>query len=146
MRYAIRYSPDIHADLARGWSAWMEARFSSLLDLVETYCGDYDVADYLESCDSDIDNALLDLADARNLDVRRDPATGQWCLVHHDGLSCYALNAASMDAALDEGAVLAAAIGEPVGNGDRTYGDVSLVADLGAGWYLLQCDDTIPEL
>lgn len=147
--YALRYSPHIHNDIQRGWSAWMGMRFESYLDLVNTAAeiSEYDYAEWAEAHDlnTDSEETAEAYVDHLGWDTRIDPHTNEVCCVHHNGLSVYALDAETLDEAEAEGAALAEALGASFGFGKATVGAVKVAADLGNNWYVLEVEDMTIE-
>ena len=80
MILAARFSDDIHADVARNWSAWMHPNLGGTI----------------EECQEDAELLGLD-----NIDIREFP-DGGFALVHHNGLSCYVLESTDVDSAIEE--------------------------------------------
>ena len=147
--YALRYSPNIHNDIQRGWSAWMGMRFASYLDLVNTAAeiSEYDYAEWAErrGLDTDSEETAEAYVDRLGWNTAIDPHTNQVCCVHHDGLSVYSISAETLAEANDEGAALAAKLGASFGFGYATVGTVKVAADLGGGWYVLEVEDMTIE-
>lgn len=147
--YVIRYSPDIEGDIERDWSAWMGMRFASFLDLVNT-AGEISEYEYSEWCEShDLDETTEEAAEEYvteklGWDVRIDPKTGEFCLVHHDGLSCYVVSEEDLDETSEVAARWDAMGWAPTGNGKMTVGKVEVVAAFG-NWYVLKCDGSLLE-
>lgn len=129
--YVLRQSLDIHADLARNWSAWMGTWSQSAVECATLYCED-------QRHEDESDEAFaMRLADAG---IIREHA-GAWAVYHHDGLSAYALDAEDEAAAIAEARALAARIGVASGDGVAAYGHLAVVAELGGGWYVLSADE-----
>lgn len=152
MAYAIRYSPNIQADLRRGWSAWMGIRAASLYELCDNTPDLYDLTEYVsDPDDTDAIYDYLDLVERRSVGAHYEPAEDteapaevRWCWKHHDGLACYALDAETEAEALAQAAEWDTdALSS--GQGWLTEGEVKVVAELGNGWYLLECDDLSRE-
>jgi len=150
--YVARFSDNIQADLERGWSAWMGSRSQDLEDVLE-FCGitaeqiengwerwqDPDWHPWHHRDTTDREEFLLDLAENENHDIRFDAVADAWAAVHHDGLSCFRLEAETEADAIQELANVAA---ETVSfsSGDMTEGAVRLVHSRDDGWHLLQAD------
>jgi len=147
--YALRYSPNIHNDIQRGWSAWMGMRFESYLDLVNTAAeiSEYDYTEWAEKRGLDTEDEATAEAYVDHLgwNTAIDPHTNQVCCVHHDGLSVYELCSETLAEANDEGAALAAKLGASYGFGKATVGTVKVAADLGNNWYVLEVEDMTLE-
>ncbi len=147
--YAIRYSPNIANDIERGWSAWMGMRYASFAELVATAAevDEYDFAEWAEARDLDIqDEATAEqyVEDVLGWDVRLDPHTNQVCVVHHDGLSVYVVDADDLAVNLDAARTWDAAGDASYGFGRATQGGVRVVASFG-NWHVLEVEDTAPE-
>lgn len=157
MVYVARFSDNIEADIRRGWSAWMGSWEQDLQDALE-FCGvtaeqideawehwqDPDWHPWHHRDTADREEFLLDLAETEGHDVRFDSATELWAAVHHDGLSCFRLEAEDEDAALDELAELAESV-VSFALGDMTDGSVRLVYSRGDGWHLLETEEVWAE-
>lgn len=142
--YAIRYSLDIEGDIQRDWSAWMGMRYASFLDLVNS-AGEISEYEYSEWCESrDLDETTEEAAEEYvteklGWDVRIDPKTGEFCAVHHDGLSCYVVDEEDLDATNEVAARWNEKGALPSGEGKMTVGAVEVVTAFG-NWYVLKCD------
>lgn len=146
---------NIEGDLKRGWSAWM-GRAATLKNLVENDASidENDLAErweeYQDECgDADYDEFLYSYCENHRKDFvpmfdEFAPTGYQWCWWHHDGLSCYRLDAENETDAL-AGAAQWDTSGFAGGFGSATQGKVRLVATLENYWHLLECDDTMPE-
>ena len=147
--YAVRYSPNITGDVERDWSAWMGMRFDSFLGVVNGAgeISEYDYAEWAETHDMDTEDEETAEAYLQHLgwDVRVDPATGEYCVVHHDGLSVFVVG--------DEGSIEDAREFAKhwhdertgaVGFGSRIIGAVKLVESYG-DWHVLEVANTTPE-
>lgn len=154
MCYVLRYSPNIQGDLKRNWSAWMGLRSKDLYDLLVQLDGveaieeawedwsDVDYAPFVERDHDDFD-AFLDYLAGEN-DIRFDPDTKEWCAVHHDGLSCFLLEAEDEEEAIAEGKALAS-MWPDKGFGYQTEGSIRLVCSLPDDWHILECEDVSLE-
>lgn len=108
--YAIRFSDDIEADIRRDWSAYMHPSLGGTYEECERDCEEYGLP----------------------VDIREFEDGGFAC-VHHDGLSCYALEncnsvedviaAFNKDRALYDGS----------GFAQQTVGKVQLIKSIPAG-------------
>lgn len=77
-----RFSNDIKADIERGWSTWM------LPGLGGTY----------SDCEQDAEDFGFS-----NAEIREFPEhPGSFGIIHHEGLSCYLLDAESVEEAIEE--------------------------------------------
>lgn len=133
--YVARFTLDPHADIERGWSGWMGISFSTLRAAAESLLDDCDDLD--DKTDDEIESIL----DAHNFDIRFDEKLGEWRPVHHMGLSCFALEAKTLEAALVE------KHRDAVGEGDKTIGKISYVCPVPGddGWHIFECDDAVRE-
>ena len=147
--YAIRYSPNIDGDIARGWSAWMGMRYASFLALVNTAAevDEYHFSEWCEARDLDADTeeaAEQYVSDFMDWDVRIDPATSEYCVVHHDGLSVFVVDEEDLAVNLDAAKMWHAADAASDGFGHATLGSVRVVASFG-NWHVLEVENTVPE-
>lgn len=133
MQYIIRYTTNPVADIERGWSGWMGMDYATLAEAAEELCQEYDLTE---------DEAET-LLERRNHDVRWDVNCKRYRAVHHDGLSCYALEADDEAAAWDEARTQATGI--PTGEGDMTEGAVSHLGRIADHWHLFRCKSTWTE-
>ena len=148
--YAIRYSPNIDGDIARGWSAWMGMRYASFLALVNTAAevDEYHFSEWCEarSLDEDTEDAAEQyVSDFMDWDVRIDPATSEYCVVHHDGLSVFVVDEEDLDTNVAVATEWAAARWAPTGQGHATEGRVTVMAKVG-NWHVLECESASPEV
>jgi hypothetical protein len=148
--YAIRYSPNIDGDIARGWSAWMGMRYASFLALVNTAAevDEYHFSEWCEARDLDADTeeaAEQYVSDFMDWDVRIDPATSEYCVVHHDGLSVFVVDEEDLDTNVAVATEWAAARWAPTGQGHATEGRVTVMAKVG-NWHVLECESASPEV
>lgn len=95
--FVARYSYNIKADLAAGFTCWETAE--SIEELARTTTAQI----ALEAADICLDNydSVLEAMEAAGLDVRRRP-DGRWGIFHYDGLAAWALQAATLEEALAE--------------------------------------------
>lgn len=138
-----RFTPNPESDIQRGWSAYFGER-----------CSTYEMAaavwlDLLTGGDVDPDDPNLDeMIEENDLDIRFDPVTQEWCRVHHDGLSCWALDSDSPENAIKEAKGLAEANAiEWGGFGSATQGKVRLICPVTGieNLYIFECEDVIGE-
>lgn len=131
--YAIRYTSSIHADLKRGWSAYMGTwgDLAHALDCVEDQRRDGEA--YREF-----------VRRMRKEGIIRRAGT-KWGVFHHEGLSCYALAATSPDAAIAEArARYAETKGGAEGTGQIIY-PAGVVAQIADDCYLLVSEQPTQE-
>lgn len=121
-RYVARRSPNPEADLKRGWSAWGGHYVGRAIDIPDVdnamaarNLDEYDVINAIddkhvyETADGwaikDTDEAQEAVADwvreELDIDVARDPTSGQWAARHHEGLSSYELDASDLPTAIN---------------------------------------------
>ena len=148
--YAIRHSPSIQNDIARGWSAWMGMRYVSFLDLIDTAAevDEYDFAEWADAHDLDPAaevTAEQYVTDKLDWDVRIDPATAEICVVHHDGLSVYKVDEEDLAVNIKTARSWQAGALFPTGQGHATIGKVTVIATFGS-WSVLEVEDTILEM
>jgi len=135
--FVARYSLNIKADIKRGWSGYFEPAYETLDDAARLgywpteWDEEEDAADWLE---------------ANDIDFRHDPENGGWRHVHHNGLSCWVLDAERENAALFEAATKdnGGEIGWH-GFGYATRGKVRLVASWGI-LHILEVDYVTMEI
>lgn len=98
-----RFSDNIEADIIRNWSTWMTPGLG----------GDYN------DCMKDIEDGFADG------EIREFPEfPGCYGIVHHEGLSCYALEAETIEDAIEE---VKDRCHFGCGYGERTIGKVKLL-------------------
>lgn len=136
MTFVVRFSTNIQNDIERNWSAWMNQRFSSL-EALKAESTMYETAYY--------ENDENEEAALETLDIRVDPHTNEYCIVHHNGLSCFALEAETTEEAEEEASEFVSSF-NGVWDGQLTRGGIELVKDLGNNWYLLEAEDTGMEM
>lgn len=162
--YVARWTANPHLDIDRGWSAYqgfMEDDLESALEMagftmpddeeleevqarwVRTY------GDHYEDWDTFRQEWLEEKAE--EYDLRQDPHFGTWRPFHHDGLSCYVLQAGSVFGAMIEAKMGGA--GDGSGFGYATVGKVEVVAkvchlieDSSYALYIFECDDVEVEV
>lgn len=104
-----RFSENIEADIKRGWSTWMTPGLG----------GSY------EDCEQDIEDGFA------NGEIREFPEHhGCFGIVHHEGLSCYCLEADNINDAIEE--IKASPNMYGAGYGYATIGDVKLLMTVSA--------------
>lgn len=146
VKYVARWSQNIEGDIQRGWSAWQSGQwgcadlgdFLSSLYLTDAYSEDELTPELLE-----------EIAEENN--VIFDEVDGCWRQFHHNGLSCYPLNAETVEEAIE--IVSTENVGDGAGFGHRTIGKVRVVARIhelvdGENYalYVLECEDSLPEM
>lgn len=142
--YVARFTTNPEQDIERGWSGWMGYSAQTPAQYIETFIGMLP-----EDIDEMTDGDLIEwLADNHNTDLRFDNQVGEWRAVHHDGLSCWSLNAETIDAALIEATSKADSKDiEWAGFGRATVGTISLVCKVDGvdDLYIFECDDVEGE-
>ena len=157
--YVTRYTLTPHYDIQRDWSGWMGDGFDSEVEGLEFVLEQAGVAGedlderwenwqdedwrpwHHRDTESYID-FLRDLASDHDIEVAYNEAWGRWQHVHHSGLSCWPLEAETLEEALAEAASRSF---DWSGFGHRTLGKVVYVCALGDDLHLFECDDTTPE-
>lgn len=111
----VRFSDNIEADIQRGWSAWMSPGCGG------TY----------EDCLADFDpNDPESVLKGCKVDIREFPEfPGSFGCVHHEGLSCYYLEAENVEDALKEVRANQSKF-NGCGYGDYTVGNVRLLKSI----------------
>lgn len=145
MVFVARYTNDPQADLERGWSAYMGLQAVSPRQYVAKFVWDDVPADFDDMTDAEIVDWLSDLG----IDLRYNAAIALWCSVHHDGLSCWALDAETPEAAIAE-AQAAAREGQISwsGFGQATVGKVLYVTSVPGieNLHIFECEGTEGEI
>lgn len=133
--FVARFTDNPEADIKRGWSGWMGQEYPSPLDAAYVhYLGDDDNLE-LEELDED---EILDILGRNGYDLRYDEAHANWRICHHDGLSCWKLEAKTIEDAIVEAEVAPI---DWVGFGYATVGTVRLVAKTSKeNLYIFECD------
>lgn len=153
--YVARYTHNPEEDIKRGWSGWMgqnwPTREAALSELVEMP-GDDEMderqqrwirtwGEMYEDRAKFVEDLRDDLAERQGIDLRYDEFYHEWRRVHHDGLSCFCLDAETAEAAIAEARDLDAS--KQIhwwGDGDYTHGAVTLVGHVGGDLYVFECD------
>jgi len=156
--YVARYTDNPEEDIKRGWSGWMGCNWATKEDAIDDLIEMPD-DDELEAKQQrwirtwgelyeDYDRFIADLRDslADDFDIRFDEYHNEWRHCHHDGLSCWALDAGTADAAVAE-AKSKDADGKIIWafEGDKTHGEVKLVGHVSVDLYIFECDYTTGE-
>lgn len=115
--FVARRTMNPQADLARGWSAWngqYEAHPFSLSDVDNALMSNDDdaVDNYNDENDCDVSENAEAAADfcreVLDINVQRCPVTELYAVRHHDGLSSYAVDADSVESAIEAAKTLKA--------------------------------------
>lgn len=143
MPYIVRNTFTPEADIDRNWSAWIGGAWSTEAQALAALAEETPLYGRLmDEGRLDEDEVIERVLASEDFDVRYNAAYGKWQHVHHDGLSCYALEAET-----EAEAWIEAEAGEfPwYGFGRSTVGQVRLVGHVRDDLYLFWCDDTTPE-
>lgn len=160
--YIVRNTFTPTDDIQRNWSAWIGGAWDSRDEAMEALMDDrqfqvqpswfglkrrdlpddWEIDDLWRATGLAFPDFLAVVAANADVDVRFNVAYGKWQHVHHDGLSCYALQAETEAEAWQE-----ARTGEfPwFGFGDCTIGTVRYVGHVREDMHLFWCEDTCPE-
>ncbi len=108
--FVARFTECPEYDIERGWSAWMDYEGETKGELMDSYRSEHPEADL------------------RKLRVGYHKVHKRWVVIHHKGLSCFALSSSTPETACEE-AVRKFENGEieREGFGQMTDGKVSLV-------------------
>jgi hypothetical protein len=147
--FVARYSYDPHYDIERGWTAYMVPTAGTKEALADLLI-DYGVvklpprlADQYWS--GDVDAAIEYVLETQ--DIRYHERAELWMLVHNPrGLSCWPLNAGSIEEAVEEARTLGNAGAIEWGNfGWTTTGNVRYVASVNSMLHIFECEDAQKE-
>lgn len=142
--YVARFTTNPAGDIQRGWSAWMSDGWESEREALESVARMLpQYSDYAETYPDLTDDEIVDrIIEREEIDVRYHPTLRRWYHVHHDGLSCFPLDAESVDEAVAEarGASL-----EWSGFGAATVGEVRLVGHAGGDLYVFEVEGVTEE-
>lgn len=150
--YVARFTDNPENDIKRGWSGYFGHDFKTPYDLVKDMGWDYELlekenVDTLEEIDQD--DILYWLERNQNTDLRYDDHLKVWRVCHHDGLSCWVLDAETEADALTEASAKAIAGKiEWAGFGYRTIGTIKLVASVEGvdNLYIFECEKAEREV
>lgn len=146
MPYVVRhtFSPDY--DIQRNWSGWIGGAWDSYESAIQDLSEESPLFGSLrdnEKYENLSDEELLEVvAEREQFDVRYNEAYGKWQHVHHDGLSCFELEAETEEEAIAEAE---AREFEWHGFGRSTSGEVRLIKKITNTLYLFWAEDTKPE-
>ena len=143
MVYVARFTNNPEADIQRGWSAFMGERGNlwSAADMVMTQHG-YDTNDY------ETEDEILEVLEEIGVEFRQYPENGEWAQFHHEGLSCWPLNATTTDDAICEAIALANNKKiEWAGFGSATEGKVEYICPVSGieNLHIFSCEDICGE-
>jgi hypothetical protein len=145
MPYVVRNTFSPQYDVTRNWSAWIGGNWDSIEKAYEDIADDngdlFRLAERYPDLDEDEIVEMLLEKDA--YDVRWNEAYQKYQHVHHDGLSCWKLEAESETEAITEAQN---GVFEWHGFGESTCGNIRLVRHIKDNLYLYECDDTTPEI
>jgi len=149
--YIARFTSDPVADIQRGWSGWFGGQYKTRIEyVIENTSVDVLEAAYQRSSEDDYDAFLSAYAEdcADDEVIRYDPQCGAYRIFHHDGLSCWALEAQTEADAIAEARHLASSGSIEHGSiGQRTHGRVVLAAAVEGieTLHIFWCDSTSAE-
>jgi len=149
--YIARFTTQPAADIERGWSGWFGGQYKTRIEyVIENTSVDVLEAAYQRSSEEDYDAFLESYAEDHADDevIRFDAQCGAYRVFHHDGLSCWALEAQTEADAIAEARQLASSGEIQHGSlGQRTHGRVVLVGAVEGieTLYVFWCDSTSAE-
>jgi len=150
--YVARYSFNPEYDARRNWSAWIgvggdtpEAVALQIADVVdhpETLVDE--TGECIDWSDASDEMKIAYVLEAE--DIRYHEVAGRWMHVHHTGLSCWSLDAETLEEAIEEARALDAC-GEIEwgGFGQCTGGKVKYVASVNETLHIFECDYVTSE-
>ncbi len=147
--FVARYSYDPQYDIERGWTAYMAPTARTQEGLAELLIelGLVKLPERLDSAywDGDTEAAVNYVLETQ--DIRFHELAGLWMLVHNPkGLSCWPLNAGSVEGAIEEARSLDAEKAVEWGNfGWVTVGNVRYVASVSNILHIFECEDVERE-
>jgi len=163
--FVARYTNNPEGDIKRGWSGWGLAggmpwnslgEWASEMGVGPDFEDDIEerqtrwintYGEQYEDWDTFCQAYLEDLAEEN--DIRYDEVEGCWRQVHHDGLSCWTLEATTLEEAIEEAACKhEAGTIAWAGTGYATIGTVKLAASVEGTDGLLhvfECDSAVAE-
>lgn len=155
--FVARFTLTPEYDIQRNWSAWMGMDFETQEEAYEAVAEQqineeiYEMwekwqdEDYQTWHKRDHDSWIDFLQDKVNADIRFNEVWNRWQVVHHDGLSCWILDAESVEDAVTE-----AKQSNLVwyGFGSHTVGKVSYVCAVEGieHLHIFECEDTSVEV
>jgi hypothetical protein len=102
MIYVARFTQTPHEDIQRGWSAWMGDRGDLWTVADREFSQVVEDGQCLDTNDFETEGEILEKAEELGLEYRQYPHSGDWAFFHHEGLSCWELEAPSKAEALEE--------------------------------------------
>lgn len=144
MTYVARFTTDPTGDIERGWSAWMSDGWATEREALESIARMLpQYSDYTDTNPDLSDDEIVELLiDREEIDVRYHPTLKRWYHVHHDGLSCWPLDAESDEDALAEAQ---SAELEWSGFGATTVGAVRMVGHVTGDLYVFEAEEVTEE-
>lgn len=144
MPYVIRNTMTPEYDIERNWSAWIYGAWDTEAQALQSLAEDSALYDDYRDRYPDLEGSeiLEKIIDTAQYDVRYNKAYGKWQHVHHEGLSCYELEAETEEEAQIEAQTTEAPWH---GFGETTCGKVRLICHIRDSLYLFECDDTWTE-
>ena len=151
--FVARYSFNPQYDAIRNWSAWIgvegdtpEAVALQIADVIEHPATllDEETSERIDWSDASDEMKISYVLEAE--DIRYHEVAGKWMHVHHNGLSCWSLDAETLDEAIEE-AREKDALGEIEwgGFGDCTVGKVKYVASVSDVLHIFECEYVTAE-
>lgn len=113
--FVARFTFSPEYDVQRNWSGWMGVDFATELEAYE-FVAEHNIdsdtlnekwekwqdEDHATWHHRDHSNRLDFLQDVVNVDIRYNEVWGRWQIVHHNGLSCFSLDAETVEDAVSE--------------------------------------------
>jgi hypothetical protein len=155
--YVARYTNNPEEDIKRGWSGWMgeawDSKEEANKDLIEKIYADVEELEakqqrYIAKWGddySDWDYFINDIVSDK-YDVRYDEYNEVFRLCHHDGLSCWKIDADNLQDAIKEASTKDTdSTISWSGEGYKTGGLVKVAAHVNDELYIFECDYTTGE-
>jgi len=136
MRYVARFTQTPENDAQRNWSGYFAPFYIDTKEALEFFGflpEGFDYMDEEEKAEINLDEI------AENNSLMRDPHTKAWRPFHHNGLSCWELEATNLADAITEAKERSDISWG--GFGQRTIGKVAMVANVSGDLYIFSCDD-----
>lgn len=139
MAYVARYSTSIEKDITLGFSCWLGDHGTDIVSALEIdgFNGEELEARY-ERFGSEYDSFEAYLKDVvlDESNIVWDERFGAYRTFHHNGLSCWALEAETEAEAIEE----ARNVSMDMTLAQHTIGSIRIVAEVAENLYLLECD------
>ena len=151
--YVARYSFNPKYDADRNWSAWIGIEGCSAedvaLQIADVVSHPPALVDWAtDECFSwdDAPEGLKVTYVLENEDIRYHEGARKWMHVHHEGLSCWRLDAETLEDAIEEARELdSRGEIEWAGFGYATVGNVTYVASVSETLHIFECDYVTSE-